>query len=211
MYYPRKADSVADLVNTEDKSHLEPKTFSNTIIAIELICTNLLPFCSPASFLCLSRTCRSVRAAVREYMRRSFKINRILSRFFTSPLSFRQIQAETGTLIFGSSILQFFDRSFYPKSDLDIYVPSTKEHETLTVANFLLKEGYKYVPDSGQHVDFNVAASGDMFNDSDVDKVIEVFAFNKYSEGGDILRIELMVSRHNPIDVILMFHSSGST
>ena len=48
---------------------------------------------------------------------------KLLSRYFHHPETFRHLQATTGTVISGSSALQFFDRSYYAKSDLDLYVP----------------------------------------------------------------------------------------
>ncbi|KAK7696085.1 hypothetical protein QCA50_000728 [Cerrena zonata] len=206
---------IADLVIAEDKWQREPKTFSNTIIPNDLIHNLVFFFCSPGSLLCLSRTCSSVHTMVQAYMQRVFKIERILSRFFTSPISFRRIQAETGTLISGSTILQFFDRSFYPKSDLDLYVSWISDY--FMIADFLSKEGYKYVPRPGQHAVFNVAAGEDAFDRSDsaygeVDEVLHVFTWKKYPEGRleDPLRIQLIVSTDDPINVILGFHSSES-
>jgi hypothetical protein len=59
---------------------------------------------------------------VKDYFARAFNIEKRLSRYFDDPKSFRKLQAETLTVISGSTALQFFQRNFYPESDLDLYV-----------------------------------------------------------------------------------------
>lgn len=76
---------------------------------------------SPAGSILLSRTCRDARYANRDFNNRAFNINRHLGRFFKDPKGFRSLQARTGTLISGSNALQFFDRTYYPESDMDLF------------------------------------------------------------------------------------------
>jgi hypothetical protein len=74
------------------------------------------------SIVRFQRICRQAQSAVKDYLARAFNIDRHLSRFFDNPKAFRKLQAETATAISGSSALQFFQRTFYPESDLDLYV-----------------------------------------------------------------------------------------
>src|SRR5258705_9274874 len=79
---------------------------------------------SPAALIKYSQICRTTQAIAECYILREFSLKRVLSRFF-SPLeifSLRYFQARTQMFISGSTALQFFNRTFYPESDLDLYV-----------------------------------------------------------------------------------------
>ncbi|TFK61817.1 hypothetical protein BDN72DRAFT_734672, partial [Pluteus cervinus] len=64
------------------------------------------------------------RAVAAEYMKRHFKVDRILKPFFFDDevLPFRRLQEDLGVVISGSAALQFFDRVTFTGSDLDLYV-----------------------------------------------------------------------------------------
>lgn len=185
----------------------EPKTFLNTIVPNDLLYDTVLSFCTPASFLRLSRTCRSANAAVKYYMGR---IDKLLSRFFTSPLAFRQLQGRTGTLVYGSAALQFFDRSYYPDGDLDVYASLRYRFEA---AKFLFREGYRYIPERDQDPDFRGAASTNRLRVDEfypTNEVLTVLRFMKRKDNGNSVRTQLIVARNSPIGTILGFHSSAS-
>ncbi|EIN08753.1 hypothetical protein PUNSTDRAFT_143482 [Punctularia strigosozonata HHB-11173 SS5] len=92
------------------------------------------------------RTCHPARFAVDDYLVRACNIDKHLSRFFTDTKAFRNLQAQTATVISGSTALQLFLRTTYPGSDLDLYVYPSKARE---IGNWLLAaEGYEYVPPS---------------------------------------------------------------
>lgn len=82
---------------------------------------------------------------VEDYIARRFSIVQLLMRFFgwDGAYYFWNLMAITGMLISGSTALQFFDRSYYPEADLDVYID---EQNVLDVANWLLTQGYFYVP-----------------------------------------------------------------
>ncbi|KAI0832865.1 hypothetical protein BC628DRAFT_1309080, partial [Trametes gibbosa] len=63
------------------------------------------------------------------------------------------LQARTGTLVSGSCALQFFARTRYPDSDLDLYVHMRHRRE---VGRWLLQEGYAYAPAPHQHAQFEL-------------------------------------------------------
>ena len=204
---------IADLVLVQDQWKREPRTFNNTILSnFDLIQEAFFDFCSPASLLRLSRCCRSARTSVQMYMQRAFNINRILSRFFSSPSMFRRIQAKIDALIAGSSILQFFDRSFYPESDLDLYIHCGSDLDELI--DFLSAEEYKYAPTSVQNANFTKAVERDMilqnyggyYGPDDV--LIGVYTFKKHTKGGVTHSVQLILTAVIPITVILGFHSS---
>src|SRR5260221_4362327 len=79
---------------------------------------------SPAPLIRYSQINKTTQQIAYSYMRREFSVNRVLSRFFTpiELLSFHYLQSKTEMFISGSTALQFFDRTNYPQSDLDLYV-----------------------------------------------------------------------------------------
>ena len=134
----------------------------------------------------------------------------MLSRWFTSPLVFRRLQAKTGCLVSGSAALQFFDRTCHPDGNLDIYV--AKEHR-LQVAELLLSEGYAFVPCKEQPTVFSDANSAphlevDSAPADPCDAVLDVFLFEKKQDKGDTLKVQLTVARASPMAAILQLDSS---
>lgn len=112
-------------------------------------------------------------------------------------------------LVSGSAALQFFDRSFYPESDLDLYV-SVQFYKQ--VGNFLLNEGYVFTPDSKQFHNFNKAAEQpeepeDAWHTYRFKGVCHVFTFTK-ERSGETLKVQMLVAKRCPIEVVLFFHSS---
>ena len=81
-------------------------------------------FCrlTPLSLTRMASVCRGIRSVAKDFQRRAYNINRRLELFVTDPGAFRSLMARTHMVISGSFALQFFDRTFYPESDLDIYV-----------------------------------------------------------------------------------------
>ena len=106
---------------------------------------------TPLALARMASTSRAIRSATRDFQRRAYNINKRLKRYFSNPQSFRSLMARTDMVISGSFALQFFDRSFYPESDLDLYVYyNEKLHE---IASHLLKEGYTFKPAGEQIAD----------------------------------------------------------
>ncbi|KAJ8454788.1 hypothetical protein ONZ51_g12827 [Trametes cubensis] len=114
----------------------------------------LLSFLTPRALLLLSRTSSKVREHVLAYMKEAFDINRTLRRFLPDPIEFCCLQARTGTLVSGSVALQFFDRTYYPSSDLDLYVYPSCRRE---VGIWLLSQGFTFSSRSPQHLCFSIA------------------------------------------------------
>ena len=125
---------------------------------------------------------------------------------------FRRIQAKKYALIAGSSILQFFDRSFYPESDLDLYIHCGSDLDELI--DFLSAEEYKYAPTSVQNANFTKAVERDMilqnyggyYGPDDV--LIGVYTFKKHTKGSVTHSVQLILTAVIPTTVILGFHSS---
>ncbi|KAJ3011305.1 hypothetical protein NUW54_g2217 [Trametes sanguinea] len=164
---------------------------------------------SPRTLLLLARTCHKARDAVREYMAQAFDINATLSRFFDDPIGFRCIQARTGTLIAGSVALQFFDRTFYPSSDLDLYVYPQHRRE---VGLWLIQMGYHFSPSRGQDRNFGVSVVKSIPNSGlpyCMPGVSAIYTFH-HNSLLECLKVQIIVAQYTPMEVILGFHSSES-
>ncbi|RPD63614.1 hypothetical protein L227DRAFT_496572 [Lentinus tigrinus ALCF2SS1-6] len=147
-------------------------------------------------------------------MKSAFNINCRLSRFFDDPLAFRSLQARTSTLISGSTALQFFDRTLYANSGLDLFVHKPHRRE---VGRWLLQSGYTFVPDSFQDPDFeitifdSISLTPDSLHalDGIASMLIFVKRFADIDGGPGCTRsIRLVVAENTPMDVILSTHST---
>ncbi|KAJ7635105.1 hypothetical protein FB45DRAFT_910776 [Roridomyces roridus] len=153
----------------------------------------------------LMQTCRLIHDIAYQVC---FNPTRLLSPFFGDKEQvdrFRQIQADTGTLISGSTALQFLERTTYPGSDLDLYAYIAHSHNP---AAFFLDNGYVFKPRPTQ--------KPDVFDQLDAsfevphrvfpypsNGIVDVIEFTK----GD-KKIQLMLAKASPVEVILDFHST---
>ncbi|KAI0715462.1 hypothetical protein C8T65DRAFT_144725 [Cerioporus squamosus] len=178
-------------------------------LSIPPIADSIFSFSSPMTILRIGRTCRVAKQAVRHYFKRAFNVNRLLIRFFPDVLAFRTLQSRTGTLISGSVALQFFDRDFYPSSDLDLYVHMRHRRE---VGRWLLQYGYRFAPSSNQAADFEAAAtealSGIGTAPYGMPGVAAIMNFIRCSDVSEDLKVQLIISRKTPMEVVLGFHST---
>ncbi|KAK7680745.1 hypothetical protein QCA50_016053 [Cerrena zonata] len=180
------------------------------VISDPSIYDSLFATCSAMTLVLLLRTCSRMNQSVKDYISRAFNINHLLSQYFSDPMAFRYVQACTATIIAGSSALQFFDRSFYRESDLDLYVPMPQR---VQLGRYLLREGYKFVPTSWQHPTFEVAVLEERVarastNYGQLKGIAGVFTFKKPASCGQELKIQIMVACRSTMDVVLRYHST---
>ncbi|KAI0715608.1 hypothetical protein C8T65DRAFT_572952, partial [Cerioporus squamosus] len=187
-------------------------------LSIPIISDAIFSFCTPMTILRLQRVCRNTARAVQDYIPRAFNVRRVLQRFFPNVLAFRTLQARTGTLISGSVALQFFNRELYPGSDLDLYVHMRHRRE---VGRWLMGHGYRFEPAPHQASDFDAAASealsGLAVAPYGMPGIAAVMNFTRctniasdISRDGSLgkLKVQLIVARKTPMEVILGFHST---
>ncbi|KAG2023156.1 hypothetical protein CC2G_000842 [Coprinopsis cinerea AmutBmut pab1-1] len=171
---------------------------------------------SPPDIYRVRLSSRMLRDAVDHFHNLAYNINRHLSHFFKDPKAFRQLQAKEHFLISGSNALQFMDRSFYPKSDMDIfaYPESVKE-----LGLYLVKsEGYQFEPREKQAKKFedvdikqrDLTASalrrwGSQHAWLYTSGMNELFRFKRPS---DDVEVQIISTSKSPLDCILHFHSS---
>ena len=121
-----------------------PKPLWMQILDRPCIVEHIFLYLAVGDILRMGRTCTAGRLAVIIFRNDHFSINRHLSHFFHHPLTFRSLQAATGTLISGSSTLQFLNRTLYANSNLDLYTHPSYAKE---VRKWLIDvEGYQYLP-----------------------------------------------------------------
>jgi len=184
---------------------------------------------SPVSVLCLRQTCSIAHKVVNNFTNLAFDINKHFEAFLVNPIEFRSLQARTGTVVSGSNALQFFDRTCYEGSDMDAYV---HPGHALEVGLWLIKkEEYTFIPHYSQsNLTFEALIAKDdvnftsprsykehrgpanpcnYFNEYRFTGVDGVYNFVRIVKG-NYKRIQVMLTKYNPLDVILHFHSSKS-
>ncbi|KIK68382.1 hypothetical protein GYMLUDRAFT_214959 [Collybiopsis luxurians FD-317 M1] len=156
---------------------------------------------------------------VSSFNRRAFRIEKVLSPYFDDDEinEFRILQYRTGTLISGSTALQFFDLTTYEGSDLDLYV---ELRYCRPLSDFLLRIGYEFQPINQQPSTFQGALEDTLsldfgpFQQNMVDNEdnFEGYASNGIANVFNFVRgnkkVQIIVSHTCAMDVILSFHST---
>ena len=140
-------------------------------------------------------------------MKEAFDINRTLRRFLPDPIEFRCLQARTGTLVSGSVALQFFDRTYYPSSDLDLYVYMSCRRE---VGIWLLSQGFTFTPSQRQLPVFQEAVLDlrrTNFLTYAMPGVSAIYTFHREVPPTRV-KVQVIVACRAPMEIILGFHSS---
>lgn len=158
-----------------------------------------------------SRTSKQMYAATNNYNLRAFDIDNHLAHHFNHPTDFCSLQRQTGVIISSSNAIQFFDRTKFIRSDLDLYVTDSFASQ---VGQWLTNnEEYDYYPQEGNVNNFDNALKtailkgppdklpGEPYNNSGI---VGVFNFKKKER----LIIQLIYTNISPIHAILSFHSS---
>ena len=195
--------------------------FSNISIRPSTTDDIILGALPAADLLRYSQTCKSVYTVAKAYMMRTFRVDSLLSRYFQPQevVRFRELQSLTGTIISGSTALQFFDRTVYPESDLDLY---TEHRHCRPLAQWLLEIDYKYTPSSNSpNIDSLDKAFAlnlpkkepNMFlilsGLTNEDYNESAFTFN-FEKRNPYRKVQLITSCTTPIAQVLQFHSSAS-
>ncbi|PPQ87265.1 hypothetical protein CVT26_003247, partial [Gymnopilus dilepis] len=135
-------------------------------------------------------------------------------RWFSDVLEFRRVLRRSGAVISGSFALQYFDRSFYAESDMDMFV---RIGGVGPLCEFIRSQGYasvghshdydECVAEGGAHI-IKAALNITSFEDP----LLGVYTFQKFvvwaSGRVDILQVQVVVVDTEPIEHILFdFHS----
>jgi hypothetical protein len=136
--------------------------------------------CTIFRYGCLNHQTHEI---LQSYMKSAFSIDRLLLRFFPDPAKFRAIQRSTNTLISGSTALQFFARTLWPESDLDLYLWPGRE---AMLARYLIDAGYHFSPNKVQRPSFDEEDSTTYYADPRPDQwpVVSWRGFLEITERG---------------------------
>lgn len=174
---------------------------------------------------------RDAKTAADSFHKRAFNIDKHLSRFFDDTTAFRNLQHQSGTVVSGSSALQFIDRTFYPTSDLYLYCHGV---HALELCTWLMEaEHYSFRPsrylptlsfeDTIAHiggtvppprgVDDSDTDNSDTdeeteFNEYDTRSLRDVYSFVRQTSEGETLLVQVLVAKYCPLHAIISFHSS---
>ncbi|KIJ48136.1 hypothetical protein M422DRAFT_163235 [Sphaerobolus stellatus SS14] len=92
------------------------------IFQITELCRHILRCLSTPDLYRFGASCKLIQMTVQEFISDAFNVNHRLKRFFGDPESFRKMQAETGTLVSGSFVLQLLIREYWLSSDLNLFI-----------------------------------------------------------------------------------------
>ena len=100
---------------------------------------------SIAEIVALTRTCKKYADLYQYLLPIQWDVDRRLHRFVQDPCGFRSQMGKSDALIAGSFVFQFFERTSWKPSDLDILVEHGEHDECAnTFQRYLLdKEGYE--------------------------------------------------------------------
>ncbi len=99
--------------------------------AIYPLFTAFCDLLSIADIIALTRTCKTLAGLYRSLLPLRWNIDRMLLRFFLNPRGFRQQMGKTDALVSGSPVLQYFVRTSWNKSSLDVFVQAGEKADAL--------------------------------------------------------------------------------
>lgn len=174
----------------------------------------ILVLSTPGTIFSLRLVCHFLNDIVELHCRSAFNIHRLLSRFFNHPTAFRRMQARTRAVISGSAALQFFSRTVYNDSDLDVYV-DIRAYKS--VCRFMSSAGYVFHPTLRQVDDIEVSIRSSHWN-ADLHYPLASHALaTVFDYRRDVMGVTRRVQiifvdgEHSVMEAILAFHSSTSS
>lgn len=105
-------------------------------------------------------------------------------------------------MISGSNALQFFNRTAYHGSDLDLYVYDKHMKE---VCDWIIREGYVFAPKYRQDQDFQVAVAAAPTTLYDMRGIKNIVDLERPRDGR---KIQVISAQTSPMDIVLFFHST---
>lgn len=166
----------------------------------------------------MSMTCFRLHHVVESYIRSTWDPNQFFSRWFSRPVAFRQMLGRCNAIVSGSGALQFFDRTYYEDSDLDIFM---RPAGVLRLSEWLRDDGYGYISEDEEYRFFNqVVCVVDYSDERDHPTFLPknmkaVFTFSRpaSSPSGVLFsrRVQLIIVDIDPVEFITLdFHTSKS-
>ncbi|PPR00620.1 hypothetical protein CVT26_012204 [Gymnopilus dilepis] len=167
------------------------------------------------SLIRLGSTSKALRRLFLCYAQSTWDPAKCYRRWFADVLEFRRILRKSNAVVSGSFALQFFDRTFYPESDMDIF---TRVAGVSVVCDFLISEGYQCDGHSEKYEQHSYEKGNHFLKavmnvSSYDDPLLGVYAFRKFVGSGhgriDVLHVQVVVVDTDPIEHVLFdFHST---
>lgn len=166
-----------------------------------------------SDILVLSATSFRMHYAVQTYKSVAWDIDSFLGRWFPRPVAFRHLLRQCSAVVSGSQALQFFDRTEYMDSDMDIFLRGAGVGR---MSEWLKEVGYSlpsrnYYLGSRKHI-VHRYRNRRRYCSSAIQAVITFTRFDT-TPGGVVYprRVQLVVVDMDPVKFILFdFHSSTS-
>ncbi|KAK0496957.1 hypothetical protein EDD18DRAFT_1074063, partial [Armillaria luteobubalina] len=170
----------------------------------------ILDNADPLSVVQFGMTSFGARNIVMKFMQNFYNTTALIKRFFPSDLAaeFQVLQQQTSLVVSGSSALAFFYQTVFTGSDCDLYVPT---YHCDQVVDFVLKARYQ---------PYRLMTSGNIESVFRSSEVSVYFHSNNYAlktitgfhefmhHTNKDLKVQVILCRENPIDVLLGFHST---
>jgi hypothetical protein len=150
----------------------------------------------------MSQTCRMMRDVVRAYWTTAFNLSRVIYPFVPEEqvLSFRNMLRTTGTIISGSTALQFLDRTRYGGADLDLYI---NQCHIDAASKWLLDRGARRLVDRDEAQHTGVDVSEGYHDSGEIHHIKEFKVIHSITPR----TIQVIVTYWDPVFAVLKFHS----
>ncbi|PPQ84650.1 hypothetical protein CVT26_004334 [Gymnopilus dilepis] len=171
------------------------------------------------SIIAVSRASTTLHAIFTWYSGITWDPTRRLRRWFVDTLAFRRLLYRTNAVVSGSFALQLFDRSYYDRSDMDLYARTAGVED---IRHWLSTQGYRSTEEISSPYDYLSGidhrrphvVKAVMNKTSYNDPLLAVYNFKKLIASADgyieILRVQLIVVDTDPVEHILYdFHSTA--
>ncbi|KAJ9501151.1 hypothetical protein H2202_003709 [Exophiala xenobiotica] len=154
------------------------------------------------SAIALSQTCHQMRDA----FQRRWNVDQRLSRFVENPTGLRSQLGKHGSLISGSFALQLFAQTFWPESDLDIFVE--KGTAAVDFDNYLQQEEKYCLQSSGDMAGYTITPMVEVhmpqLKSCLLANAVKCRTYKRpKSLDRTQAKIQLIVTKHMPIQAIL--------
>ncbi|KAJ7476315.1 hypothetical protein B0H11DRAFT_1917533 [Mycena galericulata] len=175
----------------------------------------LFSFWDPHDILKFSRSSSVIQGILQQYRQLVWDPDTYFQPWFREPTAlFRSTLRETGAIVSGSQILQFFDRIKYLNSDLDIFL---RIGGVLQMARWLVRQGYHLTPEQPDYETFhrNVIRVSCRILTSTVNQdtgIRAVYNYQRFVASATVIyyqKIQLIAVDIDPVHHVLYdFHSS---
>ncbi|TFK59252.1 hypothetical protein BDN72DRAFT_865310 [Pluteus cervinus] len=192
-------------IRTQPPRYKKPKTMD---ALLDDILFHVVANMTPGDLMRFSRTSSTHYAIVQIYKKTHYSVAKHLERFFPGNMyqQFRELQARTGALLFGSVAFDFFTRTINDESALDVMVtllPYGEVAEWLQVRGYVFQnEGQNSDDDSDEdELEYSDDVASDEEDDEEDDERSLPPEIGIFSNGN--LSIHVWIARHTTLERVI--------